>query len=354
MTTGSVARPAAPAGPAQPTAVVEALPSLAALEAAAPLSALRAQVTAQRRQTRAVLDGHDDRLMVIVGPCSVHDPAAGLEYAARLAEAARAYRDDLFVVLRAYLEKPRSVLGWRGLVPDPGLDGGGDLTRGLVLGRRFLADAAGHGLPLATEFVDPMLAPLLADAISWGSVGARTVHSQPHRALAAGLPMPVGFKNALDGDVGAAVDAVRAAAAIHVYPALDADGAAVIVRAAGNRDGHVVLRGGAHGPNHDAHSVSMAQDLLRAAGLPVRLVVDASHGNSGKDYRRQPAVVGDLADQVGAGDRGLVGVMIESFLVGGRQERPDRYGVSITDGCLGWDDTAAALRVLAAAARSRR
>ncbi|HEX5742196.1 MAG TPA: 3-deoxy-7-phosphoheptulonate synthase, partial [Pilimelia sp.] len=202
--------------------------------------------------------------------------------------------------------------------------------------------------------VDPLLAPLLADAVAWASVGARTVYSQPHRAMAAGLPMPVGFKNAPDGDVGAAVDAVRAAAAPHVHPALSDDGTPVVVRAPGNPAGHVVLRGGARGPNHDAHAVGLAGDLLTAAGLPPRLVVDASHGNSGKDHRRQPAVLADLAAQVADGNRGLVGVMAESFLEPGRQDAPLRYGVSLTDACLGWADTVRALGGLAAAAAARR
>jgi 3-deoxy-7-phosphoheptulonate synthase len=335
--------------------MVQALPTVAALHADVPLGArLGAEIAGHRAEIRRVLDRNDDRLLVIVGPCSIHDPVAGLEYAARLAEEADRHRSDLVVVLRAYLEKPRSVVGWKGLVHEPDLDGRGDLVRGLRLGRRFLLDAAATGLPLATEFVEPLVAPYLADVISWGAIGARTVGSQPHRQLAAGLPTAVGCKNGVDGDVGVAVDAVRAARGPHLFPGMGVAGAPAVLRAAGNPWAHVVLRGGTSGPNADPDSVAAALARLAAAGLPERIVVDASHGNSGKDHRRQPTVLAGLAAQVAAGQRGLVGVMAESFLVAGRQDRPERYGVSVTDACVGWAETVAALDLLAAAVRARR
>ncbi|GGK04105.1 phospho-2-dehydro-3-deoxyheptonate aldolase [Pilimelia anulata] len=337
------------------TELIGALPGRTELNRAAPIPpAVAAGIRAGRTEVADVFTGVDRRLMVIVGPCSIHDPDAGLEYATRLARQAARLGDDLLVVMRCYLEKPRSVVGWRGLVLDPDLDGTADLARGLVVARRFLAGVAGLGLPVATEFLDPLLAPLLAEAVSWGCIGARTTHSQTHRVLAAGLPMPVGFKNAPDGDVGAAVDAIRAARAPHVHPALDDEGRAVIVRAPGNPLTHPVLRGGTAGTNHDPAAVAAALAALRAAGLPAAVVVDASHANSGKDHRRQPAVAADLAAQVAEGNTGLVGVMLESFLEPGRQDRPHRYGQSITDACLGWDGTVGVLEELALAARARR
>lgn len=337
--------------------VVAILPSPAALRADLPLDpAGCARIEHHRRAVAAIIDGTDDRLLVVVGPCSVHDSVAALHYAQRLAALATDYAGDLLVVLRAYLEKPRSLVGWKGLVPDPDLDGSGDLRRGLRAGRDLLRRAAVLGLPLAYEFVDPFVAPYLADLISWGAIGARTVSSQPHRQLASALPMPVGMKNATSGDVGVAADAVRAAAVAHVFPGLGPAGAPAALASTGNPHCHIVLRGGP-APNHDAASVTAALDLLHAAGLPARLVVDASHGNSGKDHRRQPLVVADLAAQVAGGQRGLVGVMMESFLEEGCQEitaTPLRYGVSVTDACLGWDDTAQCLDTLAAAVRERR
>ncbi|NUT51741.1 MAG: 3-deoxy-7-phosphoheptulonate synthase, partial [Saccharothrix sp.] len=310
----------------RPLETVRALPTSGETRAAAPLSeALAAEVAAHRDAVRRVLDGADDRLLVVVGPCSVHDPVAALDYAHRLAAAAAPLAGELLVVLRAYLEKPRSVVGWKGLVHDPALDGDGDLATGLRVGRRFLLDAAGAGLPLAAEFVDPMVAPYLADVIGYGAIGARTVASQPHRQLASWLPMPVGCKNGVDGDVGVAVDAIRAAGVRHLFPGVADDGTPVVQRGAGNRHAHLVLRGGASGTNYDADSVAAALARLRAADLPARVVVDASHGNSGKDHRRQPHVVADLARQVAGGQRGLVGVMVESFLHEGRQDVAEAY-----------------------------
>ncbi|WP_018348987.1 3-deoxy-7-phosphoheptulonate synthase [Longispora albida] len=316
------------------------------------------RILRQRAEIRAILDGEDDRLLVLAGPCSIHDPIAGLDYARRLASAAAAHRADLLIVMRAYLEKPRTIVGWKGMLTDPGLDGGSDLDTGLRISRKFLLAAHGAGLPLACEFVDPMLAGYLADLVSWGCIGARTVESQPHRQLGSWLPMPVGFKNATSGDVGPAVHAVQAASAGHVFAGLGDEGEPAVIRSHGNTHGHVVLRGGERtGPNYEATSVGAALKLLRGAGLRETVVVDASHGNSGKDHRRQPVVIDNLAGQLAAGQHGLAGIMIESFLAEGAQPiRPGRleYGRSITDACLSWEHTTDQLDVLARAVRARR
>ncbi|MEV6522220.1 3-deoxy-7-phosphoheptulonate synthase [Longispora sp. NPDC051575] len=339
------------------TSTAERLVSPAVLRAAVPAPDPEG-VAGQRAAIAAVLDGRDRRLLVVVGPCSVHDPDAGTEYARRLAAHARTVEADLLVVMRAYLEKPRTVVGWTGMVNDPGLDGSGDLDAGLSTARRFLAGASAAGVPLAYEFVDPMLAGYLSDLVSWGAIGARTVQSQPHRLLASALPMPVGFKNPTSGDVRGAVQAVQAAGSGHVFPAMGDDGEPTVVRSGGNPHGHVILRGGdATGPNYDADSVGRALDLLDAAGLPRRVVVDASHGNSGKDHHRQRVVLADLAGQVAGGSAGIAGVMVESFLEAGAQpidNLPLVYGRSVTDACLGWSDTEEVLDDLARAARARR
>jgi len=301
-----------------------------------------ATVEDSRAEVRGVLDGTDDRLLVIAGPCSVHDPVAALEYAGRLMEVREACRDDLLVVMRVYFEKPRTVVGWKGLINDPGMDGGHDVHRGLRAARKLLRDIVAIGMPVGCEWLDPITPQYIADTVTWGAIGARTTESQVHRQLASGLSMPVGFKNGTDGDVQVAVDACRAAAAGHT----------------GNPDTHVILRGGRTGPNYEASHVAKALDLIGAAGLPRRLMVDASHGNSGKDHRRQPVVAEALAEQLAAGERGLTGVMLESFLAEGKQEPgpPDTltYGQSVTDACLDFGTTAEVLQKLAAAVRSRR
>ncbi|WP_367128660.1 3-deoxy-7-phosphoheptulonate synthase [Saccharothrix sp. HUAS TT1] len=334
----------------------DTLPAPAEVVAADPLPAAAAGAVARHRETvAAVLAGRDPRLLVVVGPCSVHDPAAALDYAGLLATAAERLSDDLVVVLRAYLEKPRTVAGWTGLLPDPTLDGKGDIAAGLRLGRSFLVQAAATGLPLAYEFVDPLLAHHVADTVSWAAIGARTVAAPPHRHLASWLPVPVGMKNCVTGRVDTAVDAIRAAGLPHTFPGVGHDGRLTTLRSAGNPDAHLVLRGGSR-PNYDAGSVAGALDALTAAGLPRRVVVDASHGNSGKDHNRQPVVVTDLAEQVAAGNRALVGVMVESYLADGGQSptaTPLRPDLSITDRCLGWDRTTPLLEVLARAARRR-
>jgi 3-deoxy-7-phosphoheptulonate synthase len=337
----------------------EPLLAPAALLEELPLSDEAARtVERTRTEVRAILDGSGDRLLVIAGPCSVHDPAAAIDYAGRLAALRHEHRDDLLVVMRVYFEKPRTVTGWKGLINDPGMDGGHDVHRGLRTARRLLLDIVGLGLPVGCEWLDPITPQYIADAVTWGAIGARTTESQVHRQLASGLSMPVGFKNGTDGDVQVAVDACRAAAAGHTFFGVTPVGAAAVVTTAGNTDTHVILRGGRSGPNYEASHVSKALDLIAAAGLPRRLMVDASHGNSGKDHRRQPLVAACLAEQVAAGEPGLTGVMLESFLAEGRQEPGPpgtlAYGQSVTDACMDFGTTAAVLRELAAAVRARR
>ncbi len=317
-----------------------------------------ATVEQSRAEVRAVLDGSDDRLLVIAGPCSVHDTVAALDYAGRLTEARERSGGDLLIVMRVYFEKPRTVTGWKGLINDPGMDGSHDVHRGLRLARRFLLDVVGLGVPVGCEWLDPITPQYIADAVAWGAIGARTTESQVHRQLASGLSMPVGFKNGTDGDVRVAVDACRAAATGHTFFGVTLAGAAAVVHTAGNPDCHVILRGGRPGPNYDASHVAAALEMTAGAGLARRVMVDASHGNSGKDHRRQPIVAEALAGQVSAGERGLVGVMLESFLCDGRQEPGDPvqlvYGQSVTDACMDIDTTAGVLSRLATAVRRRR
>ncbi|TYB98648.1 3-deoxy-7-phosphoheptulonate synthase [Micromonospora sp. WP24] len=319
---------------------------------------LASAVLTGRRAVGRVLDRADDRLLVVVGPCSVHDPVAALEYARRLREAADRFADDLLIVMRVYFEKPRSTVGWKGLINDPRLDGSGDVNTGLRLARALLLDVLRVGLPVGCEFLDPITPQYIADAVGWGAIGARTVESQVHRQLASGLSMPIGMKNRPDGSIGTAVDAIRAAGVPHVFPGIDFSGTPAIMHTRGNADGHLVLRGGGGRPNYDAESVAGALDLLRAADLPERVVIDASHANSGKDHRNQPLVAADVAAQLAAGQRGIVGIMLESFLQPGRQDldptRELEYGKSITDACIGWDTTADVLDQLASAVRARR
>jgi 3-deoxy-7-phosphoheptulonate synthase len=329
------------------------------LRAALPLGAVRARtVWDSRRAVRSVLDGTDDRLLLVVGPCSVHDPAAAIDYAQRLAAAVAPLTDDLCVVMRVYFEKPRTIVGWKGLINDPFLDGTHDVQRGLRMARQVLLDVLDVGLPVGCEFLEPTTPQYLADAVTWGAIGARTPESQVHRQLSSGLSMPVGFKNATDGDVQAAVDGCRAAANPQVFFGIDEDGRAAVVSTAGNPDCHVVLRGGRTGPNYDPDSVRDALALVAKADLPAKLVIDASHGNSGKDHIRQAAVIRELAAAIADGENGIAGLMMESFLVPGRQEPGPlpalTYGQSITDACVGWEDTEELLAELAVAVRQRR
>ena len=315
-------------------------------------------VTRGRADVVRILRQEDDRLVVVVGPCSVHDPAAGLDYAQRLRKLADEVAADLCIVMRVYFEKPRTTVGWKGLINDPRLDGSFVINEGLRLGRRFLLDLAEMGLPAGCEFLDPISPQFISDLVSWGAIGARTTESQVHRELASGLSMPVGFKNSTGGGVQVAIDAVGSAAHPHSFLGVTEQGLCAIVETMGNSDCHVILRGGHTGPNYDAAHVQRVVESLRGAELPARIMIDTSHGNSSKDYRRQPLVARTVAEQVAAGEAAVLGVMMESFLVEGRQElRPGvspRYGQSITDACLSWEMTVPVLHELAQAVRARR
>ena len=324
-----------------------------------PLGKERAQAVVKAREAVVdVLHGKDSRLLVVVGPCSVHDPKAALDYARRLAEVAKQLEDRLLVVMRVYFEKPRTTTGWKGLINDPHLDGSGDVNAGLRMARKLLLEVVDLGLPVGCEFLDPITPQYNSDAVSWAAIGARTTESQIHRQLGSGLSMPVGFKNRTDGNVQVAVDAVRAAAVGHSFAGVDMSGIPAIMHTTGNPDGHVILRGGRDEPNHTAEGVAAAIAALRAAGLAERLVIDASHDNSAKDHGRQPTVAAQIGEQIAAGNGAIVGVMLESFLVGGRQDvvegEPLTYGQSITDACMDWDATVAVLDDLAASVRARR
>lgn len=314
-----------------------------------PLSDAAASAVAQgRARVSEVLSGRDGRLLAVVGPCSIHDPAAALDYARRLAELARRYADRLVVVMRVYFEKPRTALGWRGLVVDPGMDGSYDIARGLATARRLLREIAELGLPAGGEMLDPIVPQYTAELVSWASIGARTTESQTHREMASGLSMPVGFKNATDGDVQAAVNAILSAARPHSFVGIDRAGNTIVMRTTGNPDGHLILRGGKSGPNFDRLHVEEAASRMVAAKLRPCIVVDASHGNSDKKPERQALVVRDVLAQRAEGGSPVVGFMLEGNLEGGSQEpRPGgeglRYGVSVTDPCLGWAETAALL-----------
>jgi 3-deoxy-7-phosphoheptulonate synthase len=315
-------------------------------------------VTQTRESLIRILDGEDDRLIVVVGPCSIHDPEAGLEYGRRLKALADELSDELCVVMRVYFEKPRTTVGWKGLINDPHLDGSCRSNEGLRLARRLLLDLLDLGVPAGCELLDPVSPQFISDLIVWGAIGARTTESQVHRQLASGLSVPVGFKNGTDGRAQAAIDALRAAAHPHSFIGVTEQGLAAIVTTRGNDDTHIILRGGESGTNYDAASVQAALGVLERARVPRRLMIDTSHGNSGKDHRRQPIVAQDIAEQIAGGERGIVGILMESFLVDGRQDLVDRdslvYGQSITDACMGWEMTVPVMRELAASVRSRR
>ena len=314
-----------------------------------------------RARIRLLLQGRDDRLLVVIGPCSIHDPRAALEYAQRLAQVRDRLGGELELVMRVYFEKPRTTLGWKGLIQDPRLDGSGQFQEGLFLARQLLLDINRLGVPAATEFLDPLVAPYLEDLVSWGAVGARTTESQTHREMASGLPLPVGFKNGTDGHVQTACDAIEAASAPHHRLGLEASGRVVVQRTAGNPDGHLVLRGGRE-PNYQAQPVSEACESLKGRGLPPRLMVDCSHGNSQKKHEQQRLVAADIAARIQLGDRQVFGLMVESHLKAGRQpfvpgvHAADTlvYGQSITDACLDWPGSLQLLEGLRAAVRARR
>jgi 3-deoxy-7-phosphoheptulonate synthase len=315
-------------------------------------------VWSSRGEIGRILRGEDDRLLIVVGPCSVHDPEAALEYAGRLAESARAFRDDLLVVMRVYFEKPRTTVGWKGLINDPHLDGSYAINEGLRRARHFLLDVLALGLPAGSEFLDPITPQFIADLVSWGAIGARTSESQVHRELASGLSMPVGFKNGTDGTVQIAIDAIRSAANPHHFLSVTKQSVAAIVATKGNPECHVILRGGTRGPNYSADAVAEVVTALEGAGVPGRVMIDCSHANSGKDYARQPAVVSDVAGQLAGGNRAIFGVMLESFLEDGNQNHEKvgtlRYGQSITDACMSWERTEPLFSELALAVRKRR
>ncbi|MDO8213311.1 3-deoxy-7-phosphoheptulonate synthase [Conexibacter sp. CPCC 206217] len=325
-----------------------------------PLNDRQAEVVlAGRNDTTRVLNGDDDRLLVVVGPCSVHDADAGLEYARLLAAAAAQHRSDLLIAMRVYFEKPRTTTGWKGLINDPHLDGSNDVNTGLRLARRLLLEVLELGLPVGCEFLDPIIPQYIADTVSWGAIGARTTESQTHRQLASGLSMPVGFKNGTTGDIGIAVDAVRAAAAPHTFAGVAESGTPAVFTTRGNPDGHIILRGGRGITNYEADGVGDALARMNAAGLRERVIVDASHDNSNKDHERQPLVAAAIGEQVAGGNAAIVGVMLESFLVAGSQKVLNgreglTYGQSITDKCIDWDTTVDVLDGLAAAVRARR
>ncbi len=335
------------------------IPSPEALRSELPLTARRAEtVQRDRDEIAAILAGRDDRLIVVVGPCSVHDPVAALDYARRLAPLAVEYADTLKIVMRVYFEKPRTTVGWKGLINDPGMDESYDVERGLRTARALLLDVIDLGLPVGCEFLEPTSPQYIADTVAWGAIGARTTESQVHRQLASGLSMPIGFKNGTDGNVQVAIDGVSAASAEHVFFGVDDFGRGAVVQTAGNEDCHIILRGGTPGPNYDADSVTSAVAALTKAGKSPKVMVDCSHANSGKDHERQAVVAVEVAEAFAARRRAgesvqLSGVMLESFLVPGAQSLGGDlvYGQSVTDKCMGWEASTDVLAALHRAAR---
>ncbi|CAO1634142.1 unnamed protein product [Parajaminaea phylloscopi] len=316
-----------------------------------------------RALASAVINGHDDRLLVVVGPCSIHDPEQAKVYAARLAECVERYRDTLVIVMRAYFEKPRTTVGWKGLINDPDINGTYQINRGLKIARKLLVDLTAAGVPVACEVLDTISPQYTSDLYSWGAIGARTTESQLHRELVSGLSMPIGFKNGTDGGIGVAVDAIRASSQPHAFMGVTSQGLAAIVKTAGNADLHIVHRGGAKGTNYGPESIAASREQLVKA-MPERhpsIMVDASHGNSSKDFRNQPKVIDSVAHQLASGERAITGVMIESHINEGKQGEPAggkveelKYGVSITDGCVSWETTEQLLAQLDEAVRKRR
>ena len=325
-----------------------------------PISATATQVVADgREECSAILSGKDDRLVVIVGPCSIHDPYAALEYAERLKPLREKFKDDLAIIMRVYFEKPRTVVGWKGLINDPHLDGSFEINTGLRIGRKLLLDICEMGLPTGAEFLDTIIPQFIADAIAWSAIGARTTESQVHRELASGLSMPVGFKNGTGGNVQLAIDAVRSSRQPHWFPSVTKQGVTAIFQTTGNKDAHVILRGGSRtGPNYEAKDIETVLAKLEELQLPATVVVDCSHGNSNKDYTRQGEVARNLGAQIAAGRKGISGLMLESHLVAGRQDYnpngENTYGQSITDGCISFQETEAILGNLAIAVQQRR
>jgi 3-deoxy-7-phosphoheptulonate synthase len=332
-----------------------ALPSPAALLKELPKAEAQAEfVTRSRDEVRRLIFTADRRFLLIVGPCSIHDLEAGRDYAGRLAALAREVADRVAIVMRVYFEKPRTTVGWKGLIMDPHLDGSHDIAAGLRLARGFLRDVLDLGLPTATEMLDPITPQYIADLVCWAAIGARTTESQTHRQMASGLSMPLGFKNGTDGSVRTAINAIKAAAQPQTFLGINLDGEASAIVTRGNPDCHVVLRGGAAGPNYGAEHIARAEEMLAREGLAKAILVDCSHDNSAKQAGRQAEVLRELLAQIAAGNGSIMGAMIESNLVGGNQPFPQprsqlRYGVSITDPCLSWSETEALVRELHAA-----
>ncbi|MEN8712099.1 MAG: 3-deoxy-7-phosphoheptulonate synthase [Arenicellales bacterium] len=310
-----------------------------------------------RQAIHNILHGEDDRLIVIVGPCSIHDPEAAIDYASRLKKIKDRLSDQLLIIMRVYFEKPRTTVGWKGLINDPMLDGSFRINQGLRLARKVLLDLTNMGIPTATEFLDLITPQYVADLISWGAIGARTTESQVHRELASGLSCPVGFKNSTDGGLKNAMDAIRAASQPHHFLSMTMDGKSAIFSTTGNEDGHIILRGGVV-PNYDRSNVKEAEEKLVSYGMTPNVMVDCSHANSLKQPKKQVSVAGNIAEQISAGDKHIIGVMIESHINAGRQDiepgKELKYGVSITDACIGWDDTVDVLESLARAVTARR
>jgi 3-deoxy-7-phosphoheptulonate synthase len=320
------------------------------LKAELPVSeAIRSTVREARHTVRSILDGTDHRLLVVVGPCSIHDPKAALEYARRLASLADEVSDSLYIVMRTYFEKPRTTVGWKGLINDPHLNDTFRIEEGLRLARRLLLDIAALGLPLSTEALDPITPQYLQDLISWSAIGARTTESQTHREMASGLSSVVGFKNGTDGGLDVAINALQSVSKPHRFLGINQTGQVAVIHTRGNRAAHIVLRGGNQGPNYDANSVAACERAMRSAGLTPNIMVDCSHANSDKDHTRQPLVARDVARQIRAGNQSLMGLMLESNLHAGSQKLTPgtlRYGVSVTDACIDWESTVALLREL--------
>ncbi len=314
-------------------------------------------ILATRKAVHRILHGEDDRVLVVVGPCSIHDTEAGLEYARRLLDVRQHLADDLLIIMRVYFEKPRTTVGWKGLINDPQLDGSYDINTGLETARQFLLDVNELGMPAAMEFLDTITPQYTADLVSWGAIGARTTESQVHRELASGLSCPVGFKNGTDGGVRVALDAIKTASSPHRFLSVTKDGESAIIVTKGNEDCHVILRGGKE-PNYEAHHVDAVGQQLADAGLAEVLMIDCSHANSQKQYERQVEVANNIAEQISAGDQRIAGVMVESHINAGKQTHTPgcelEYGKSITDACLGWEETVTLLEGLASAVRQRR
>lgn len=339
---------------------IKPLISPAVLSHHLPISKTASQIVAtSRKESENILKGKDDRLMVVVGPCSIHDPGAAIEYATRLKETSKRFTDDLLVVMRVYFEKPRTTVGWKGLINDPHLDGSFDINHGLHIARELLIELAEMGIPAGTEFLDTITPQYYADLISWGAIGARTTESQIHRELASGLSMPVGFKNGTGGSIQIALDAIQASAGQHHFLSVTKQGVTAIVATKGNDACHLILRGSSKGPNYDAQSIAEVTDQLAAAGVAKSVMIDCSHGNSLKDYRNQPAVAQSLCEQISGGSKEITSVMVESNLVEGAQKLEGSladltYGQSVTDECISWQTTENMLDEFAKAVRARR